>query len=105
MANIVQTCAKCTRQFLIIEQEQKVLKEKGIPFPTNCSSSRQKRRLTLRGAERMLYKTNCQKCNREIIVAYDPSTVENMILCKKDYDQYFLENDSIIKDPLPEVSL
>lgn len=100
MANITNTCLKCEKRFLIIETEQKFLQDKGLPLPAHCPSCRQLRRLKLRG-ERSLYKTKCQKCDKEIIVSYDPKTVQNMILCKKDYEQYFLENDPIITDPLP----
>lgn len=103
MGNQTQTCAKCGKQFLIIEQEQKFLQEKNLALPKNCPSCRQRRRLMLRGAERALYKATCQKCGKEIIVAFDPAKVTNAILCKKDYDQYFLENDNIINEPLPEV--
>ncbi|RJQ25855.1 hypothetical protein C4577_04535 [Candidatus Parcubacteria bacterium] len=103
MAAITQSCAKCGSQFLIIDQEQKFLASKNLPLPKNCPGCRQMRRLMLRGGERRLYKTNCQQCNKEIIVAYDPQKVTNKILCKQDYDKYFLENDAIIKEPLPEV--
>lgn len=103
MENTTQTCTKCGKQFIIIEQEQKFLNEKGLALPTQCPSCRQLRRLTLRGSERTLYKTTCQKCGQEIIVAFNPQKVSNPILCKKDYDQYFLENDTIINEPLPEV--
>lgn len=51
----------------------------------------------------MLFKTQCQKCNKTIIVSYDPEKVRNQILCNEDYEKYFLENDPIITDPLPEV--
>lgn len=103
MVNITATCAKCSRQFLIIDQEQKFLSDKGLALPKNCPSCRQLRRLMLRGGERQLFKTKCQKCGQEIVVAYDPTKVKNQILCKKDYDQWFMDNDPIIKDPLPEV--
>jgi hypothetical protein len=39
----------------------------------------------------------------DIIVAFDPQSITNPIYCKKDYDQYFMENDPIISDPLPEI--
>ena len=103
MASITQTCAKCDRKFLVIEQEQKFLSEKNLPLPTHCASCRQRRRLMLRGGERAIYKTTCHKCGKEIVVSYNPKTVKNIILCKKDYQQYFMENDAIIKEPLPDV--
>lgn len=102
MANVTQTCTKCQKQFLIIDQEQKFLNDKGLPFPTNCPACRQTRRLMLRGG-RQLFKTKCQKCGKDIIVSYDPSTTQQTILCKEDFEQYMSENDAIIKDPLPEV--
>lgn len=101
MVAITQTCSKCQRQFLIIDQEQKFLHDKNLPNPTMCFSCRQERRLALR-SERNLYKTNCQKCGKQIIVAFNPSQVQNPIYCKSDIDKYFMENDSIILDPLPE---
>lgn len=102
MANITQTCAKCTKAFLVIDQEQEFLKQKSLPLPKNCPTCRQLRRLSLRG-DRALYKTRCQKCQQDIIVSYDPQKVQNKILCRKDYEQYYMENDPIIKDPLPEI--
>jgi CxxC-x17-CxxC domain-containing protein len=101
MASITQTCISCSRQFLIIDAEQKFLREKNLPNPTQCFSCRQARRLALR-SERNLYKTTCQKCGKEIIVAFDPQKTQNAIYCKIDYDAFFMENDPIIKDPLPE---
>ncbi len=102
MASITAKCTKCGDSFLIIDQEQKFLQEKGLPNPTMCPPCRQTRRLDLRG-ERQLYKTKCQKCGKDIIVSYDPEKMEQMILCKADFEQYFVDNDGIISDPLPEV--
>jgi hypothetical protein len=101
MAVITESCGQCGKQFLIIDQEQSFLHEKNLPLPANCPTCRQTRRLKLRG-ERKLFKTQCSKCGKEIIVSYDPKTVQNQILCRQDYDQFFLENDAIITDPLPE---
>ncbi|MBI4039317.1 zinc-ribbon domain containing protein [Candidatus Daviesbacteria bacterium] len=101
MANITQTCNKCGKQFLIIDTEQQFLQGKNLPMPTQCPNCRQERRLALRG-ERKLYRTTCQKCGKEIIISYDPKSVTSTILCKEDYEKHFLENDQIIKDPLPE---
>ena len=101
MTNLTQTCTKCDKKFLIIDKEQQFLNEKNLPLPTHCPSCRQTRRLKLRG-ERALYKAKCSKCDKEIIVSYDPKTVQNQILCTQDYEKYFLENDPIITDPLPD---
>lgn len=103
MAALTKTCTKCNRQFLVIDPEQKFLNDKNLPLPTYCPSCRQLRRLSLRGTERSLYKAKCQKCGKDIIVAFDPQKVTNMILCKDDYDKYFSENDNLIKEPLPEL--
>jgi ssDNA-binding Zn-finger/Zn-ribbon topoisomerase 1 len=102
MANQTETCATCNKQFLIIEPEQKFLTGKNLPFPKNCPTCRQTRRLQLRGGDRQLYKTTCQKCGQNIVVAKDPAKVKNQIYCRKDYDQFFIDNDPIITDPLPE---
>ncbi len=101
MANQPITCAKCGKNFRVIEQEEKFLKDKGLPLPTLCPSDRQRRRLMLRGNDRALYKTKCQKCGKEIVVSYDPEKVKNMILCKEDYDKWINENDVILTNPLP----
>lgn len=101
MANVTVTCSTCGKKFFVIDKEQNFLKDKGLPLSTDCPSCRQLRRLRLRG-ERSLYKTTCSKCDKEIIVSYDPKTAKNPILCKEDYEKYFLENDPIITDPLPD---
>ena len=102
MANIKQTCAKCNKDFLIIDQEQEFLKQKNLALPANCPTCRQTRRLNLRGG-RQLFKTTCQKCGKDIVTSYDPKKVKQVILCKEDYEKYFEENDPIIKDPLPDI--
>lgn len=102
MANITQTCTRCGKQFFVIDQEQNFLKQKGLPLPTMCPSCRQPRRLFLRGG-RQLFKTKCQKCSKEIVVSYDPQKVKQAIYCKEDYEKYFMENDPIIKESLPDI--
>ena len=102
MANIKQTCAKCNKEFLIIDHEQEFLKQKSLPLPTNCPTCRQIRRLSLRGG-RQLFKSKCQKCGKEIIVSFDPQKVKQAIYCKEDYEKFFMENDPIIQDPLPDI--
>lgn len=101
MANIKKTCAKCNKDFLIIDQEQDFLQQKSLLLPTTCPTCRQTRRLSLRGG-RQLFKSKCQKCGKEIVVSYDPQKVTQAIYCKEDYEKFFMENDPIIKEPLPD---
>lgn len=101
MANQSLTCVKCGKQFLVIEPEEKFLKEKGLPLPTHCASCRQTRRLMLRGNDRALFKTKCQQCGKEIVVSYDPNKIKNKILCHEDYDKWLTEHNTVIEDPLP----
>lgn len=102
MANIVGTCAKCSKQFLIIDQEQAFLQQKGLPNPTNCPACRQARRLALRG-ERVLFRTQCEQCKKDIVVSYDPTNFKHPILCKPDFEKYFEEHDTITTEPLPQL--
>ena len=102
MVNITQTCTKCSKQFLIIEVEQKFLQQKRLPLPTICPTDRQLRRLNLRGG-RELFRTKCQKCGKDIAVVFDPKKTKQAIYCKEDYEKFFMENDPIIKDPLPDI--
>jgi transposase-like protein len=102
MTNIKKACAKCNKDFLIIDQEQEFLKQKNLSLSTDCPTCRQTRRLRLRGG-RQLFKTKCQKCDKEIVVSYNPQKVRQTILCKEDYEKFFMENDPIIKDPLQDI--
>lgn len=94
MADITQTCTRCGKKFLIIDQEQEFLKKKTLPFPTLCPTDRQARRLAGRG-ERGLYRTKCQQCGGDMTTTYDPKTVASKILCKKCYLEYFEKHDVI----------
>ncbi len=103
MSNINQVCTKCGKSFLIIDQEQKFIMDKGLPLPNWCPTCRQERRMILRGP-RHLFKAQCQKCQKAIITSYDPQTAKSIVLCKACYDQYFQETDMVINDPLPEIA-
>jgi CxxC-x17-CxxC domain-containing protein len=102
MASITETCAKCGKQFLIIDQEQAFLQQKNLPLPKICPTDRQLRRLRLRGG-RQLFKTKCQKCDKDIVVSYEPAKQEQPIYCKEDYEKFFMENDPLVTDPLPNI--
>ena len=102
MANIKKICSKCNKEFLVIDQEQEFLKQKNLPLPTNCPTCRQTRRLQLRGG-RQLFRAKCQKCSKDIVVSFDPQRVKQAIYCKEDYEKFLMENDPIIKEPLPDI--
>jgi hypothetical protein len=101
MAAITQTCVKCSKQFVVIDPEQSFLKEKGIPLPNKCPECRYQARSFLRGSQRRLFRTNCQRCGKETIISYDPASAKNEILCKEDYNKWLEENETVITDPLP----
>lgn len=102
MDNQTITCSKCKSNFLVIKEEKDFLAKRNLPLPTNCPGCRQERRLLLRGSKRALFKTKCQKCQKEIVTSFDPQKTTSPIYCREDYEKYFVENDPIIKDPLPE---
>ena len=95
MDNIKQSCKTCRKEFWVIKQEQEFLQKMSLPLPINCPGCRQTRRLKERG-ERSLYRMTCSKCNKSIIVAYDPKTETRQILCKPCYLDWFEKNPSII---------
>lgn len=97
MENIKKTCNICGKDFWIIKQEQEFLQKMKLPHPAECPGCRQARRLKDRG-ERNLYRTNCQKCNKSIIVTYDPKTETRKIYCKECYLDYFEKNSALITD-------
>ncbi len=100
MANSTKICSNCHKDFLIIDQEEKFLNDKKLVLPAHCPQCRQERRLKLRVA-RALYDAVCQKCGKEIIITYNPKNAKTIILCKQDYDNYFQENDILIKEQQP----
>lgn len=102
MDNQTSTCTKCNTQFLIIKAEKDFLQKRNLALPTKCPGCRQERRLSLRGSKRALFKTKCQKCQKDIVTSFDPQKTTSPIYCREDYEKYFVENDPIIKDPLPE---
>lgn len=76
-----QTCTKCSKNFLIIAQEQEFYLKKDLPWPDYCPECRQIRRLSLRN-ERKLYRRKCDKCQKEIISTYSPES-KYVIYCQE----------------------
>lgn len=96
MENIKKICANCSKEFWVIKQEQEFLKKMNLPLPNNCPSCRQSRRLKMRG-ERNLFRTNCQQCQKSIIVSTDPQTEKRKILCQQCFLDFFEKNSALIE--------
>ncbi|MCL5094285.1 MAG: zinc-ribbon domain containing protein [Patescibacteria group bacterium] len=93
MASIKRICSKCHEEFLIIEQEKAFLDEKGLPEPKECPTCRQNRRLSLR-SEQKLYSSTCDKCGKDIIIAFKPPE-DQKVFCKECYLKYFETFDPV----------
>lgn len=92
-----KSCTSCSKEFLVIEQEQAFLNERGLPFPSECPACRQARREKIRGG-RKLYRAKCQDCKKDTIVSYDPSAVKSKILCFECYKKFSETHDFILKE-------
>ena len=53
-------CKECSKEFLVIPQEEAIYAEKKLPLPDQCPSCRHKRRMALRN-ERTLHRRTCGK--------------------------------------------
>jgi CxxC-x17-CxxC domain-containing protein len=92
--SVKKNCTKCNEEFLVIDQEEAFYKEKGFPFPEMCPKHRREARLSRRH-ERELYGYNCDKCSKDIVVAFNPPE-QMTIYCKTCYQQYMEGNDCIL---------
>lgn len=90
-----QICLSCQKLFLIIDQEEKFLKENFWPLPTHCPDCRQARRMKLRNL-RKFTKTFCDICHKEIIIAFDRKP-EDIVYCKEDYLKWDESSDHLIE--------
>lgn len=79
-------CKACSKEFLIIPQEQTFYTKKGLPKPENCPECRRKRRLSLRN-ERKLYKRKCDKCSKDMVSTYSPESPYK-VYCQECYWQH-----------------
>jgi CxxC-x17-CxxC domain-containing protein len=90
----VKKCTKCSDEFKIIDQELAFYKEKDLPLPDMCPRCRRERRVSDRH-ERELYGYVCDKCKKDIVVAFKPPK-DFTIYCKECYQKYMGENDCIL---------
>jgi len=87
-------CKKCGNDFLIIDQEIAFYKEKDFPLPEECPKCRRERRISWRH-EREFYGYNCDKCGKDIVVAFNPPKDQD-IYCKECYQKYMQGHDCIL---------
>lgn len=92
--SLKRKCSNCKEDFLIIEQEEAFYREKDFPLPTECPKCRFKRRMLTRH-EREFYAYNCDKCKKDILVAFKPPKGQQ-IYCKECFQKYMQENDCIL---------
>jgi hypothetical protein len=65
----MKTCNKCKSPFEITDKDRQFYGKIGVPEPTLCPDCRQQRRIAWRN-ERVLYKRNCDLCNKPIVSIY-----------------------------------
>lgn len=87
MSALEKKCTECNEDFLIIDQESAFYNEKGLPLPEKCPLCRQKRSLSLRSEQRP-YGSKCDKCGKDIVIAFKPPE-DQKVFCKKCYLDYF----------------
>ncbi len=74
-------CKCCSKNFNVIQQEQKIYDVKGLSIPIYCPACRHRQRMALRN-ERKLYKRTCSKCNESMLATY-PKDAPYTVYCQK----------------------
>jgi len=87
-------CHRCSKQFLVIDQEESFLGDRGWPLPTQCPDCRQARRMALRNP-RKLCKTTCNSCQQEIIVTFERKEGDT-VYCKEHYLKWLDGSDHLL---------
>lgn len=88
-------CTKCGKDFLIIDQEEKFLKDHAWPLPEMCPEDRQARRMALRDP-RKFYKDSCDKCKKDIIVIFKRKKGD-VVYCHDHYLEWYQSSDHLVK--------
>lgn len=71
----ILSCTDCGKNYKILPQELKLLKQMGIPAPTQCFFCRHERRSKMRN-QKYLYDRNCGKCDVSIQTTYNAAQPE-----------------------------
>jgi hypothetical protein len=81
--NAVLACEDCGKNYKIIPQELKRLRNINFPIPKKCPDCRLKKRMLLRNP-RKLWARTCAKCNTPIQTTYSPQRPE-IVYCERCY--------------------
>ncbi|MDO8649262.1 MAG: hypothetical protein Q7R81_05780 [Candidatus Peregrinibacteria bacterium] len=79
----VLCCAKCKRNFRIVQRELDLLRQKNLPLPLRCFFCRHRERMQQRNP-RKFWKRECGKCKKEIQTTYAPERPE-IVYCESCY--------------------
>lgn len=79
----VLACSKCGRNYKLIPQEVKRLRDMGLPDPTMCPDCRHWERMGLRNPHK-IYSRGCGKCGAPVATTFAPDRPEK-IYCEKCY--------------------
>jgi Zn ribbon nucleic-acid-binding protein len=79
----ILACRKCGKNYKIIPQELKIVREKKLPLPAHCPDCRLEARLGTRNP-RKLWQRSCAKCGEDIQTTYPPKRPE-IIYCEECY--------------------
>jgi hypothetical protein len=83
ICNEILACKTCSRNYRIVTQELKLLKEMGLPIPTQCFLCRHECRRQLRNP-RVIYDRACAKCAAPIQTTYAQERTER-VYCETCY--------------------
>ncbi len=76
-------CEDCGRNYKIIEQELRLLKQLNVVLPRKCFYCRHKKRFNMRN-KRVLYDRKCDRCGTGIKTTYSPDRPE-IVYCENCY--------------------
>ena len=72
MNSEIKVCQNCKQNFQIEPADFDFYKKINVPPPTHCPDCRQRRRYAWRN-ERVLYRRNCDLCQKSIVTIYSPN--------------------------------
>ena len=98
MQSETKNCQNCKHDFVIEPDDFAFYEKIQVPPPTFCPTCRFQKRIMFRN-ERVLYKRNCDKCNKSMVSIFRPDNGYT-VYCSKcwwsddwDMDDYYLDYD------------